>query len=85
MGRTGTLFGYEQFGMQPDIMTLAKGFGGGVPIGACLARESVAQAFLPGTHASTFGGNPLACAAGLAVLRVLLKERSSIRAGGTGE
>jgi acetylornithine aminotransferase len=72
MGRTGTLFCYEQFGMQPDIMTLAKGLGGGVPIGACLATDLVARAFSPGTHASTFGGNPLACAAGLAVLRVLL-------------
>ena len=65
MGRTGTLFAYEQMGVEPDIMTLAKGLGGGVPIGACLAREYVAQAFVPGTHASTFGGNPLACAAGL--------------------
>ncbi|MBA5870689.1 MAG: acetylornithine transaminase [Nitrospira sp. CR2.1] len=72
IGRTGTLFGYEQFGMQPDIMTLAKGLGGGVPIGACLATDSVAHAFGPGAHASTFGGNPLACAAALAVLRVLL-------------
>ena len=75
MGRTGTLFCYEQFGMQPDIMTLAKGLGGGVPIGACLATETVAQAFSPGTHASTFGGNPLACAAALAVLRVLLEGK----------
>ncbi|MDR4471790.1 MAG: aspartate aminotransferase family protein [Nitrospira sp.] len=72
IGRTGTLFCYEQFGMQPDIMTLAKGLGGGVPIGACLATDSVAHAFGPGTHASTFGGNPLACAGALAVLRVLL-------------
>ena len=72
IGRTGTLFCYEQFGMQPDIMTLAKGLGGGVPIGACLATDSVARAFSPGTHASTFGGNPLACASALAVLRVLL-------------
>ena len=72
MGRTGTLFCYEQFGMQPDIMTLAKGLGGGIPIGACLATDSVARAFGPGTHASTFGGNPLACASALAVLRVLL-------------
>jgi len=73
MGRTGTLFAYEQLGVQPDIMTLAKGLGGGVPIGACLATDSVAQAFSPGSHASTFGGNPLACAAGLAVCRVLLE------------
>jgi acetylornithine/N-succinyldiaminopimelate aminotransferase len=71
MGRTGTLFAYEQFGVEPDVMTLAKGLGGGVPIGACLATERAAEALGPGTHASTFGGNPLACAAGLAVLRAL--------------
>ena len=75
MGRTGTLFAYEQLGVQPDIMTLAKGLGGGVPIGACLARAEVAKAFGPGSHASTFGGNPLACAAALAVFRVLLEGR----------
>jgi acetylornithine/N-succinyldiaminopimelate aminotransferase len=75
MGRTGTLFAYEQLGVEPDIMTLAKGLGGGVPIGACLATETVAKTFTPGTHASTFGGNPLACAAALAVLRVLLEGR----------
>ena len=72
MGRTGTLFAYEQFGIQPDIMTLAKGLGGGVPIGACLATEAVSAAFEPGTHASTFGGNPLACAAALKVFDLLL-------------
>ena len=75
MGRTGTLFAYEHYGIQPDIMTLAKGLGGGLPIGACLATDEVAAAFVPGTHASTFGGNPLACSAGLAVLRVLLEGR----------
>jgi acetylornithine aminotransferase len=74
MGRTGTFFAYEQLGVQPDIMTLAKGLGGGVPIGACLATDSVAKAFSPGSHASTFGGNPLACAAGLAVCRALLEN-----------
>ncbi|MBH0207743.1 MAG: acetylornithine aminotransferase [Nitrospira sp. HN-bin3] len=73
MGRTGTLFAYEQLGVQPDIMTLAKGLAGGVPIGACLATETVASAFTPGSHASTFGGNPLACAAALAVCHVLLE------------
>ena len=73
MGRTGTLFAYQQLGVTPDIMTLAKGLAGGVPIGACLAKESVASAFAPGAHASTFGGNPLACAAALAVCRVLLE------------
>ena len=72
MGRTGTLFAYQQLGVEPDIMTLAKGLGGGVPIGACLAKERVASAFQPGDHASTFGGNPLACAAALAVCRTLL-------------
>ena len=72
IGRTGTMFAYEQYGIQPDVMTLAKGLGGGVPIGACIARDEVAQAFGPGSHGSTFGGNPLACAAGLAVLRVLV-------------
>ncbi|HSB45898.1 MAG TPA: acetylornithine transaminase [Nitrospira sp.] len=75
MGRTGTLFAYEQLGVQPDIMTLAKGLGGGVPIGACLAKDEIAKAFGPGSHASTFGGNPLACAAALAVFRVLLEGR----------
>lgn len=73
MGRTGTLFAYEQLGVAPDIMTLAKGLGGGVPIGACLAKESVAAAFSTGAHASTFGGNPLACAAAVAVCRALLE------------
>ena len=72
MGRTGTLFAYEQFGIQPDIMTLAKGLGGGIPIGACLATDSIAAAYEPGTHASTFGGNPLACAAALKVFDLLI-------------
>lgn len=75
MGRTGTLFAYEQLGVEPDIMTLAKGLGGGMPIGACLAKEAVAAVFTAGSHASTFGGNPLACAAGLAVCRILLEGR----------
>lgn len=85
MGRTGTLFAYEQLGVQPDIMTLAKGLGGGIPIGACLATDAVAQAFAPGTHASTFGGNLLACAAGLAVLEVLLDGRVLDQARRMGE
>ena len=67
MGRTGKLFAYEHFGITPDVMTLAKGIAGGVPMGALLATNQVAQALGPGTHASTFGGNPLASAAGLAV------------------
>ena len=73
MGRTGKLFGYENFGVAPDIMTLAKALGGGLPVGAMLAREDVAKSFTPGSHASTFGGNPLACSVGLAVMKTLLK------------
>ena len=72
MGRTGTLFAYQHFDLAPDIMTLAKGLGGGIPIGACLATQEVSTAFEPGTHASTFGCNPLACAAALKVLEVLV-------------
>ncbi len=71
MGRLGTLLGHESFGIVPHIVTLAKGLGGGVAIGALLATEEVARAFEPGTHASTFGGNPLACAAGKAVMEVM--------------
>ncbi len=85
MGRTGTLFAYEQLGVQPDIMTLAKALGGGVPIGACLATDSVAKAFSPGSHASTFGGNPLACTAGLAVCRALLEGKVLDHARRMGE
>jgi len=74
MGRTGSLFAYEQLGVKPDIMTLAKALGNGVPIGAMLATEKVAAAFEPGNHASTFGGNPLACAAGVAVMDTMLED-----------
>lgn len=73
IGRTGRLFAYEHWGIEPDIMTLAKGLGGGFPIGAMLAKESIAQVFGPGTHASTFGGNPLACSVASATLDVLLE------------
>jgi len=72
MGRTGTLFGYEHFAIKPDIMTLAKALGGGLPLGAMLAREEIATSFGPGSHASTFGGNPVACSAGLVVMQTLL-------------
>ncbi len=72
MGRTGKLFAHEHFGITPDIMTLAKGIAGGVPMGALLATNQVAQALGPGTHAATFGGNPLASAAGLAVAAEIL-------------
>ncbi|TEU04324.1 MAG: acetylornithine transaminase [Dehalococcoidia bacterium] len=73
MGRTGTLFAYQHYGIEPDIMTLAKGLGGGVPIGALLAKEK-ASVFGPGDHGSTFGGNPLACAAGYATLKYILEH-----------
>jgi len=72
MGRTGTLFAYEDYGIAPDIMTLAKALGNGFPVGAMLAGDEVARAFVPGAHASTFGGNPLAMAAACASMDVLL-------------
>lgn len=74
MGRTGRFFGFENYGIQPDIVTMAKGLAGGVPIGAVLARGEAAEAFRPGDHGSTFGGNPLACAAASAVLGVVKNE-----------
>ncbi len=74
MGRTGRLFAYEHENVTPDVMALAKGLGAGMPIGALLATDKVAAAFVPGTHGSTFGGNPLACAAGIASLETLLED-----------
>jgi acetylornithine aminotransferase/acetylornithine/N-succinyldiaminopimelate aminotransferase len=74
MGRTGKLFSYEHFGIEPDIFTCAKALGGGIPIGAVLAKEEAAAAFTPGDHGSTFGGNPLACAAGIAVMDAMQKD-----------
>lgn len=73
MGRTGKLFGYEHAGIKPDIITLAKALGGGLPLGAMLAREDVAASFGPGSHASTFGGNPVACSAGLVMMQMLIR------------
>jgi acetylornithine/N-succinyldiaminopimelate aminotransferase len=72
MGRTGKLFAHEWAGIVPDVMSVAKGVGGGFPLGAVLAKEEFAKALKPGTHGTTFGGNPLACAAGNAVLDVML-------------
>ncbi len=74
MGRTGKLFAYEHYGIKPDIITLAKGLGGGVPIGALLATEKTASVFQPGSHASTFGGNPLVCASAIAALEAILED-----------
>src|SRR3989304_8150873 len=74
MGRTGKFFAHEHFGITPDVMTIAKGLGGGVPIGATLATDKVASAFQPGAHATTFGGNPLVCAAAIATIETLLED-----------
>lgn len=74
VGRTGSLFAYQHYGVEPDIMTLAKGIGGGVPLGAMVARAEVAEGFTRGSHASTYGGNPLATAAGCVVLDEVLRE-----------
>jgi acetylornithine aminotransferase/acetylornithine/N-succinyldiaminopimelate aminotransferase len=73
LGRTGKFYGYQHFGIKPDIITLAKGLGGGFPIGCVIAREEVAQAFKPGSHGSTFGGNALACACAKVVIEKVLK------------
>lgn len=83
-GRTGRFFAFEHEGVRPDIVTLAKALGSGVPIGACLARAEVAAAFEPGNHGSTFGGNPLSCAAALATLDVIDRERLAERAESMG-
>jgi acetylornithine aminotransferase len=85
MGRTGTLFACQHDEVLPDVMTLAKGLGNGVPIGACLARGAAAELFGPGSHGSTFGGNPLACSAALAVLDVLTASDLPARAAALGE
>ncbi len=71
MGRTGAWFAFQHTDIVPDVMTLAKGLGSGVPIGACLARGVAAELFKPGNHGSTFGGNPLACTAGLTTLQII--------------
>ena len=75
LGRTGKMFGYEHYGVEPDIFTLAKALAGGFPIGALCAKEPFADAFAPGDHGSTFGGNPLACSAGFAVLSTIINNK----------
>jgi len=79
MGRTGKLFAYEHEGITPDVAAIAKGLGAGMPIGALLATDKAAQALTPGSHGSTFGGNPLACAAALAALETLLEDNIIIQ------
>lgn len=85
MCRTGKWFAFQHSDIKPDVMTLAKGLGNGVPIGACLARGEAAQTFKPGSHATTFGGNPLACSAALAVLHTLEQGHLDERAAVLGE
>jgi acetylornithine aminotransferase len=84
MGRTGRMFGFQHAGVVPDVITLAKGLANGVPIGACLARGAAAEAFGPGSHGSTFGGNPLACRAARAVLETIESEGLVAHAGERG-
>lgn len=85
MGRTGTLFAYEQYGVEPDIFTLAKGLGSGFPIGAMLGKAKLVEAFSAGTHASTFGGTPIATAAAIATVETMLERQIPERAGQMGE
>ncbi len=85
MGRTGRWFGFQHFGVVPDIISLAKALGGGVPIGAIVTSPEIAKTFTPGTHGTTFGGNPLACAAANAVIRTMKKDRLVERAADLGE
>ena len=85
LGRTGKLFGYQHYGIEPDIFTLAKALAGGFPIGALCAKEFVAASFEPGDHGSTFGGNPLACNTGYAVLSTIINDRLSENAAALGE
>lgn len=80
IGRTGTLFAYEQYGIEPDVISLAKGLGSGFPIGAIIAKEEAAKGFEPGSHGSTFGGNPLATAAGLATITHIIETDLLIHA-----
>lgn len=84
-GRTGRYFAFQHNGIQPDVLTTAKGLGNGVPIGACLARGHAGDIFQPGNHGSTFGGNPLACSAGIAVVETLLNEGWIARAAQLGD
>lgn len=85
MARTGSLFAYQQTGVTPDVITLAKALGGGVPIGATLAKQSLTEALDKGDHGTTFGGNPLACAAALAVLEIIEEEKLAERASDLGQ
>jgi acetylornithine/succinyldiaminopimelate/putrescine aminotransferase len=84
IGRTGKFMGYEHYGVEPDVFSLAKGLGGGVPIGAGVAKDRAAV-LEPGDHGSTFGGNPLACAAGVATIRTILRDKLVENAAAQGK
>lgn len=83
-GRTGKMFGFEHFGVQPDIVTMAKAMGGGFPIGAMVTSQEISRCFTPGSHGTTFGGNPLACSVAKVVLSTLIEERLPQRAYSLG-
>jgi acetylornithine aminotransferase len=85
IGRTGRFFGFEHFDIRPDVVTVAKPLGGGLPLGAILGNERVREVLTPGSHGTTFGGNPVACAAGLAVLEEIIDHGLMKRAANTGE
>lgn len=84
MGRTGNFFGYQTFGVEPDIITMAKALGGGMPIGCMATKEHIAESLTPGSHASTFGGNPVACSAALAAVDVIVEENLPYNASKMG-
>jgi acetylornithine/succinyldiaminopimelate/putrescine aminotransferase len=85
LGRTGAWFAHQHVGIVPDIVTIAKALGNGMPIGACWARREIAASFVPGDHGSTFGGQPLAASAALATLRIMEREDLPARAAKVGE
>ncbi len=85
MGRTGKWFGFQHFDVVPDMITLAKALGGGVPIGALVSTREISKAFTPGSHGTTFGGNPLACAAACAVINTMKKDRLVERSAEMGD
>jgi acetylornithine/succinyldiaminopimelate/putrescine aminotransferase len=85
MGRLGPFFGYQSYGVVPDVITMAKSLGGSVPIGAMLAKKHIADSFVPGTHAATFGGNPLVTAAACATVKTILDENLGENALKMGE
>jgi len=84
MGRLGTLFGYESYGVEPDIITMAKALGGGAPIGCMATKDNIAESLTPGSHAATFGGNPLVCSAALASLNTIVDEKLAENAQNMG-